>query len=293
MTVNIAGRSVSVTANGLRHHVLTYGSVTAPDMLILPGITSPAATADFVATAIADFGFRVYVPDIRGRGLSDRAGPGQYRLMDYAADIAGLVTSLSLQEPVILGHSMGARIAIAYAVHFASPSHGLIVAVDPPVSGPGRAPYPTTCEQFLDQLRQAQRGTTAAEVRTFYPNWPERELQIRAEVLATCDETAVLETHAGFETEDIFGLYARLTLPAVVVRGSDSPVLPAFAAAELRAANPAVEVLDVPGAGHMVAWDNLSGFLQAFRRALQLRPAGTRPAATPGPADQSRSGRRQ
>jgi N-formylmaleamate deformylase len=284
MTVQLAGRSVEVQANGLRHHVLQYGGKHRPDLLILPGITSPAATADFLATLVADMGYRVHVPDVRGRGRSDRAAAGQYRLTDYAADVAGLVEALGLRNPVVLGHSMGARIALAYAVLHAGAERGLLILVDPPVSGPDRGPYPTTRESFLEQLHQAYRGTTAEEVRRFYPRWPERELQLRAEVLATCDEQAVLETHAGFESEDIFGYWRALTQPAVLIRGGDSPVVPASAADDLHAANWAIEILSVPGAGHMVPWDNLPGFLDAVRPYLQAAVTNAQPVSPSRPS---------
>jgi N-formylmaleamate deformylase len=270
VTVEISGLGIEVEANGLRHHVLEYGEAGRPDLLILPGITSPAATADFLAVLLAADGYRVHVPDIRGRGRTDRAPSAAYRLTDYAADVAGLVAALGLERPAILGHSMGARIAIAYAALYAPDDHGLLLLVDPPVSGPDRGPYPTSREAFLEQLREAQRGTTADEVRRFYPKWPERELQLRAEVLATCDETAVLETHAGFESEDVFGYWRALRQPALLIRGGDSPVVPEAAAGDLRRANPAIDIVTVPGAGHMVPWDDLPGFLDAVRPALHL-----------------------
>jgi len=205
----------------------------------------------------------VHVPDLRGRGATDRAGPGRYRLSDYAADVAVLGQELHLQAPAVLGHSMGARIATAWAVVHAGTGHGQLVLVDPPMSGPGRDPYPTTREQFLAQLGQAQRGTTADEVRAFHPLWTDRELQLRAEALASCDQTAVIESHAGFETENILDLYRRLTGPAVVVRGAESSVVPPAAAEDLRRANPAIDVITVPSAGHMVPWDNERGFFKA------------------------------
>ncbi|MCW2696631.1 MAG: N-formylmaleamate deformylase [Modestobacter sp.] len=267
-TVEIDGESSFVQANGLRHRVLRYGAPGARDLLFLPGITSPAETADFLAVLFADLGFRVTVPDVRGRGQSDRAGTGRYRLTDYAADVAGLVDALDLVDPVVVGHSMGARIAAAWAVLHAPADRGLVVLVDPPVSGPGRGPYPTSRDAFLQQLHQAQAGTDADAVRRFYPKWPERELQLRAEVLASCDETAVLETHEGFETEDFFPYWAELAQPALLVRGGDSPVVPLPAVADLRRARPDVEIVTVPGAGHMVPWDALDGFLDAVRPHL-------------------------
>jgi N-formylmaleamate deformylase len=144
----------------------------------------------------------------------------------------------------------------------------MLILVDPPTSGPGRGAYPTTREQFLQQLHEAQRGTDADAVRRFYPKWPERELQIRAEVLASCDETAVLETLEGFETEDFFAYWGKLTQPVVLVVGENSPVVPTSAVEELRRANPGIDVATVPDAGHMVPWDNLPGFLDAVRPHL-------------------------
>lgn len=268
--IDIRGRSEFVRANGLTHRVLQYGAAAGTsDMLVLPGITSPAVTADFVAVQLAEMGFRVMVADARGRGETDRAPTGQYRLEDYAADVDALVDALELRDPVVLGHSMGARIAAAYAVLHAPQGHGLLVLVDPPVSGPGRGPYPTPRESFVQQLREAQRGTSPEEVRKFYPKWPLRELQLRAEVLATCDETAVLESHEGLETEDFFGYWERLTRPVLLVRGQDSPVVPESAAGDLRRGRPDITIVSVPDAGHMVPWDNLPGFLDAVRQPLQ------------------------
>jgi N-formylmaleamate deformylase len=278
-TVEISGESHVVQANGLRHRVLVYGRPGARDLLFLPGITSPAETADFLAVLFADMGFRVVVPDVRGRGQSDRAAAGQYRLTDYAADVAGLVDALDLVDPVVVGHSMGARIAAAWAVLHAPDHRGLVLLVDPPVSGPGRGPYPTGRDAFLQQLHEAQAGTDADAVRRFYPKWPERELRLRAEVLATCDETAVLETHEGFETEDFFPYWAELTQPALLVRGGDSPVVPLAAVADLRRARADVEIVTVPGAGHMVPWDALPGFLDAVRPYLRAQLA--HPTSTP------------
>jgi N-formylmaleamate deformylase len=189
-------------------------------------------------------------------------------MVDYAADVAGLVAALDLHRPVVLGHSMGARIAAAYAVLHAPDDHGLLLLVDPPTSGPGRGEYPTPRESFLQQLHEAYAGTDADAVRRFYPLWPERELRLRAEVLASCDETAVLETHAGFQTEDFFEHWAQLTQPVVLVRGGDSPVVPLAAVADLRRVRPDIEIDTVPRAGHMVPWDNLPGFLDVVRPHL-------------------------
>lgn len=264
MTIGIAGRSEFVQANGLRHHVLCYGRSVDPAVLILPGITSPAVTADFLARRVADCGFSVIVPDIRGRGKSDRAPSGAYRLVDYVEDVKGIVEFFGLERPILIGHSMGARIAAAYIATHAPKDHGLVVIVDPPLSGPGRGPYPTSLESFMRQLNEARQGTTPEAVRRFYPKWPDREILVRIEALPGCDETAIRESHAGFESEDFFSCWRSITQPALMIYGSDSPVVTAAGARELALANPGIDIRCVAGAGHMIPWDNESGFFDVL-----------------------------
>lgn len=269
----ISGRRVELDANGIHQEVLLYNEDAGTDLYLVPGITSPAVTADFIAVALAAAGYRVVVPDVRGRGGSAAPGPGGYTLADYASDAEALIDALGLNQPALVGHSMGAR--IVGAVSLRRPDLGPVVLVDPPLSGPGRDPYPTTREQFLTQLHEAQRGTDAEAVRRFYPTWPLRELQIRAEHLAGCDETAVVETHNGFETEDFHDIFARLTAPTLLVRGAESPVVTEAGARELAGLRPDIPIETIAGAGHMVPWDNTADFREAVLAFLSPTPAPT------------------
>ncbi|MGI5129738.1 alpha/beta fold hydrolase [Pseudonocardia sp. CA-107938] len=265
------GAESFVEANGLRHRVLSYGD-TGPEVLILTGITSTALTAEFIAVALADR-FRVHVPDLRGRGGTPATPPGSYTLGTYAADVDGLVDGLGLSRPIVVGHSLGARIGAAHAVSRPGRQGGLVL-VDPPLSGPGRDPYPTSAEAFDTQLHQAYRGTTEDELRAWYPRWDARELRIRAQELPTCDRAAVLETHANFHREDFLPNWRQLSDGVVLVRGADSPVVTDAGAAELRASNPAIPVVTVPDAGHMVPWDNWPAFRDVLLDEL-LRTGAT------------------
>lgn len=251
-----------VRSGAVRLHLLDYGGDGVP-LVVLPGITTPAVGMDFVARELTDL-VRPVVLDVRGRGLSD---DGPATLAAYADDVDAVVEALGLDRPLLLGHSMGARIAAVAAVRAATPLRGSIL-VDPPMSGPDRGPYPTTLATFLDQLSQARRGTTVDEIATAWPRWPRREQELRARWLASCSTAAVVATHAGFEEDDFFDVWPAVPAPTVLIHGSDSPVVTAAGATEAARSNPGASVVAVPGAGHMVFWDERATALASTRAAL-------------------------
>lgn len=250
-----------IDANGLRLNILEYGH-GEPAILIVPGITSPAITWEFVAEELADAA-RVVVLDVRGRGMSDTP-PGGFTLPDYAFDVRRVADAVAAEQLILLGHSMGARIVAAAVAEDPGLALATIV-VDPPLTGPGRLPYPFPLDVYLNALRESRAGATADDMARYYPTWPRRQLEIRAQWLATCDETAVAETYNNFHTEDFFSLWSQVPAPVVFMYGADSPVVPHDSLAEVRSTNPQAELVEVPRAGHMIPFDNLSGFVSRVR----------------------------
>jgi N-formylmaleamate deformylase len=261
-----------VRTKDVRLHALDYGG-DLPALVVLPGITSPAITMDFVARELTDL-VRPVVVDVRGRGLSD--GAEGYGLEEYALDIEALITGLELDRPLLLGHSMGARIAAVVAARAAVPVRGAVLA-DPPMSGPGRGPYPTGLDTFLRQLSEARRGTDADEVAASWPGWPRREQELRARWLSSCAQQAIVATHHGFEHEDFFDWWPAAPAPVAMLYGAESPVVTAAGAGEAAASNPSASLRRIPGAGHMVFWDAPAAALAALREALQTILSLSRP----------------
>jgi N-formylmaleamate deformylase len=257
-----------VESEGCRLHVLDYGG-EAPPLLVLPGITSPAISWDFVVAPLRDR-VRPLVMDLRGRGLSEAGG--SYGAPDFAADAARVIEQLGIARPIVLGHSLGARIAAALAAR-EGVELGLTICVDPPLSGPGRGGYPTPRQAFESQLDAGYAGTSGDEVGASYPLWPRSELLLRARWVGTCDRQAVLDTYDRFAEEDFLAWWAEVEGPAALISGGESPVVTERGAAEAREANPGAAYAVVPGAGHMVPWDNLAGFMAELDEALQTELA--------------------
>jgi N-formylmaleamate deformylase len=203
------------------------------------------------------------VLDVRGRGLSE-AGPGlDYRLDTLAADAAAFADALNLDRYALVGHSMGARIAVRAArVHRLRADR--LVIVDPPVSGPGRRPYPTKLSWYLESLHLTQAGAGPDVLRAFLPTWSEEQLRLRAEWLPTCDERAITVAAAGFHEDDILADLPHLDLPTRLIAAGRGDTIRPEELDEIRALAPRFEVCRVENAGHMIPWDDFDGFFRAF-----------------------------
>tara|TARA_E500000318_G_scaffold76774_1_gene71461 strand:+ start:7543 stop:8331 length:789 start_codon:yes stop_codon:yes gene_type:complete len=246
-------------ANGILQHLLHYEG-NGPQMLLIPGITSPAITWGFVAERLSER-FDVHVLDVRGRGLSE-AGDLDYSLDAMAADAVAVVKAAGLRKPVVLGHSMGARIAIR-AARGNEDVFGGLVLVDPPVSGPGRPAYPSPWPWYEDSIVISQKGCTGEDMKEFCPTWTEDQLKLRAEWLRTCQLDAIRIAYDGFQTDDIHADLPHLTLPMRLVVAGDAPVITEDDVTEIKGLSPHMEIRTVAGAGHMIPWDNMDGFLDA------------------------------
>lgn len=249
----------NISANGIRHHLIRYAG-PGETMLLIPGITSPAITWGFVAERLAAR-FDVHVLDVRGRGLSE-AGALDYSLDAMADDALAIIEASSFSAPVILGHSMGARTAIRAARRNAG-LIGRLVLADPPVSGPDRRPYPSAWPWYEDSILMAQKGCSGEDMRKFCPTWTDEQTALRAEWLHTCQLDAIRTAFDGFQSDDIHADLAQLTLPVRLVVAGGAPVIQPADIEEIKGLAPQTDVRIVEGAGHMIPWDDLDGFIHA------------------------------
>lgn len=75
---------------------------------------------------------RVISLDLRGHGESDQ--PGSYGMLQFVGDLGGVIELLGLQQPVIVGHSLGGQVASQFCGLFPEVPSALVVAegVGPP-----------------------------------------------------------------------------------------------------------------------------------------------------------------
>jgi len=144
--VSITHRLVHV--GRLELHVAEVGS--GPAVLFLHGF--PAFWADFRVQmeAVAARGFRAIAPDLPGYGQSQQLPEVRdYDVELLAADLAGLISALSLSKVHVVGHDWGGILAFCLASRHPELVERLVVI---------NAPHPTLFVQALrhfDQLRRS------------------------------------------------------------------------------------------------------------------------------------------
>jgi N-formylmaleamate deformylase len=247
-----------VISNKIRMHYVKIGTGNPP-LIILPGITSPAATWEFVANEFAA-SRDVYIIDFRGRGLSQGGQELSYRLDDYAADISEFIGMLGLDRPVILGHSMGARVAIRLASG-KSIAESRCIFVDPPTSGPGRRSYPIPAEYYLKSLDSVARGEGYEDLKANF-GWTDAQIEARMEWLPTCDPVAIIESHKSFHDEDIFEDLKFINQKCLLMYAENGGTVTDSEAQEIKSGLKDCQVCKIQGAGHMIPWDRLPVFVE-------------------------------
>lgn len=264
MTTYLYGANVA--ANGIRQHYLRYGG-KGPTLVLLPGITSPAVTWGFVGERLGE-SFDTYVFDARGRGLSAGGKDLDYGIDAMADDVAAALDALKLADVLLVGHSMGARIAIRAARRHALPLRRLVL-VDPPVSGPGRRPYVSPLSWYIDSIRMAAGGCGIEQMRRYLPTWSDEHLRLRAEWLHTCEEAAIVRSYHDLNDADVHADLPHIHVPTLLIVAGGADVVRPEESAEMARLCPALTVQTVSAAGHMIPWDNFEGFFAALLPFLQ------------------------
>lgn len=126
---------------------------------------------------------RVVAVDLRGHGRSD-APIQEYRIPGFAGDIAGLCDRLDLREPVLVGHSLGGRIAIEVAAR-TSTRPTAVSAVESTILPPGGATEPPPLARALRSPHYREAAREFFERPLFLPtDDPARKAHLIAQMTA-------------------------------------------------------------------------------------------------------------
>ncbi len=169
-------RSRSEKVSGLDHHLLEWspeegarGATAGATAVVVHGFQQAGAAWGDVAVLLAQAGFRVLAPDMRGFGDGARVPVGGYYYFpDYVSDLAGIVRACAGDVPVFLiGHSMGATIVSYFAGAFPErvTKLALVDGCGPPDNPPEVAPARMRrwIETAFEEPAAERKGMTPAD----------------------------------------------------------------------------------------------------------------------------------
>ncbi|HEY3610239.1 MAG TPA: alpha/beta hydrolase [Pseudonocardiaceae bacterium] len=265
-----------VESNGLQLAYESYGDPADPPLVLVMGLGTQLLgwPAEF-CQLIADRGFRVVRFDNRDVGLSthlndlpmpdlaailggDRSTV-PYLMSDFADDVAGLFDALGFAKAHVVGASMGGMIAQQFVIDHPDRVLSLCSIMsttgDPNVGQGTPAtlalltrPPATSRDEAIEQ------GLVGLQLLSS-PAYPATDDEQRAKAAAAYDRAfnpagALRQTAAIIGSPDRTAGLRSVTVPTLVIHGTDDPLVNISGGEATVAAVPGATWLAVPGMGH-------------------------------------------
>lgn len=220
---------------------------------------------------------RLVAPDLRGHGDSLRSGAETYQLEQLVDDALAVIGAHTCEPPVLIGHSLGGRVAAEIALRGLAPlAATVLIDVSPEIREEAR-------RRMVDLHGNASPDLTAAEFRQVlaerHPFARPSLLSLLAQATTAphpyASDRVAEQTDRSFVDAWLAGAFDRTwphriaRTPIVAVRGVASSVLSKRAAMELLAAGTVDKVVEVPRAGHDVPLDNPSALAEVVRHVIE------------------------
>mgnify|MGYP001548491800 len=242
----------------------TYGEQAGPAVVLLHGLFGSSTNWGTVARHLAQ-NYCVLVPDLRNHGQSPHDPDCSYRAM--TDDVLGLLDAQGRDSAILVGHSMGGKVAMHLALNNPDRVDGLVVVDMAPVS------YAHDFQDVVDAFRavdlaairnrsdadtQMAAFITLQGVRAFLlQNLVKRPggwaWRINLDALATAQDEIT-----GFPSQAEDVVFER---PAGFIYGELSDYVKPSHEPEIRRLFPAASLCPVVGAGHWVHAEQPQSFM--------------------------------
>jgi pimeloyl-ACP methyl ester carboxylesterase len=247
-----AERFTTPALDGVELHALQRGRAGAPTLVLLHGGGANAHWWDHLAPRLAE-NFRVIALDFRGHGDSDHPETREPGAFDR--DLDALLEHADAPDAVLMGHSMGAHVALRAAARH--PALRGVVAIEASRGG-GRG------ERRRARLALAARRSypsrhEAVRRFQFLPTAPHAPEALRREI---AQHSVREEADGRFGYKFDAGWFAigrgdppdlsRIACPVLILRGAESPLLSMAGVDEWLDGIANATAVEIQGGGHNV-----------------------------------------
>lgn len=209
--------------------------------------------------------FRTIAPNLRGFGGHGDV-QGKLTMDRLAEDIGSLVETLGCGPVILVGHSMGGYVALAFARRYPQWLRGLVLVgtragSDSPEASAGRlAAAEGVREKGIGGIVDAMTQKMLAPGR----NDPQSLAEVRSFMSSASREGVIGALLGMAERPDASADLRKISRPTLVVTGAEDRVIDPAESEILAEAIPGARLRIIPGAGHLVAWEEP----EAFNREL-------------------------
>ncbi|WP_246514040.1 alpha/beta fold hydrolase [Neoroseomonas soli] len=293
---------IMVTAGALDVAVELHGPEGGQAVVLLHGFPDDVRAWDGVARPLAEHGFRVVVPYLRGYGPTryrDAATPRSGQQAALGVDLLALMDALGIGRALLAGYDWGGRAACIVAALWPDRVHGLVSANGyniQDIAGSARpAPPEQEARYWYQWYLHTDRGVAALEQdrrafcrllwRMWSPSWHFTEAEFAATAAAWDNPDFVATVVQSYRhrhraapgdpalqgIEDRLAARPPITVPAVVLHGAEDGVdPPANTEGCARWFTGPFRRDVVPGAGHFLPREGPQPWI-AYLRSLAAR----------------------
>jgi esterase len=254
-----------------------HGEDTSPKLVFLHGLMGFASNWRSVARHF-ESRYQILLYDQRGHGKSFQPATG-YSTADYAKDLIILLDHLGWKKCILVGHSMGGRVAVEVAFRYPERVEKLVIADIGPESDMrsmnsieekiNSVPTPfenrDAAREFFDStFLQKYKSETLKQF--FYANMeekPDRSFNWKFY------KPGILETLWKARTLNQWPQFEALKIPTLLLRGEHSEDLPQPQFEEILERNSHIAGAVISNAGHWIHADNLKETVEQMDRFLQ------------------------
>jgi pimeloyl-ACP methyl ester carboxylesterase len=252
-------------------------------LLLVHGFTGSRADFDMAIVPLAELGWHVVAPELRGHGASDQpVDEAAYTFDTFADDVLALADALGFDRFTLLGHSMGGMVAQVLALRAPERLEGLVLMDTAPGAVPGLDPdlVAAVGQVALDEgmgavadlmadapLLDSEPYRRAVEADPSYGLRGDRQKRAAAPAMFAAMGRALATA------EDRTDRLASLRVPTLVLVGdADEPFLDG--SRRMAEVIPGARLAVLPDAGHSPQfeahaawWSALTGFLASLPAA--------------------------
>lgn len=204
---------------------------------------------------------RLIAPDLRGCGGSAQSEAG-YTIAEQAEDVAAFVEALGLRNFTLVGHALGAAIAVEYAVTYGGKTDALMLLAPPPLVGVETPPEGVEAFAQMRTDHALLREAMTLLAPHFASESPKAFARLVEDAAGMAPAAFVAGARALADWNRLADAHI-LSLPTLLVWGDQDPVVDRQSVMRTLVSLPGAENLDIMhGVGHAPMLDDPLGLAE-------------------------------